>query len=158
MTDFSLTGIGNSFARNNIDVAPLSTTFDIDESPFVFGITRDGVGFNVTFNAPIAAFGATFNSTSDVGITRLQVGVDTVGNITTINNGAIGFYGFVADGNFTTLTFNSANNLTDGFGADNFLYTSAATPVPFEFSPALGLGVLGSVWLGHRVLKKKKSK
>jgi subtilisin-like proprotein convertase family protein len=32
------------------------------------------------------------------------------------------------------------------------------TPVPFEFSPALGLGVLGSAWLVRKALKKKSEK
>lgn len=33
-----------------------------------------------------------------------------------------------------------------------------ATPVPFEFSPALGLGVLGGAWLVRKALKKKSVK
>ena len=32
---------------------------------------------------------------------------------------------------------------------------SAATPVPFEFSPALGLGVLGGLWAAKKFLIKK---
>jgi len=158
LTDFSLTGIGN-ITNNIIDVPPLVfPVVNIDGTQLVLRVTCGSTGFNVTFNAPITAFGATFNSTSDDGLTRLQVGADTFGNITSITQGNTEFYGFIADGNFTTLTFNSPNAGLDGFGADNFLYTSAATPVPFEFSPALGLDVLGTVWLGHRVLKKKKFK
>jgi hypothetical protein len=34
---------------------------------------------------------------------------------------------------------------------------SAATPVPFEFSPALGLGVLGGLFALKRFVKKKKA-
>jgi len=32
---------------------------------------------------------------------------------------------------------------------------SAVTPVPFEFSPALGLGVLGGLWAAKKFLIKK---
>ena len=32
---------------------------------------------------------------------------------------------------------------------------SAVTPVPFEFSPALGLGVLGGLWAAKKFLTKK---
>ena len=35
---------------------------------------------------------------------------------------------------------------------------SPVTPVPFEFSPVLGLGVLGGVWAGKRFLKSRKTK
>ena len=34
---------------------------------------------------------------------------------------------------------------------------SSATPVPFEFSPALGLGVLGGLFVLKKLVKKKKS-
>jgi hypothetical protein len=34
---------------------------------------------------------------------------------------------------------------------------SSATPVPFEFSPALGLGVLGGLFALNRFVKKKKA-
>ena len=37
-------------------------------------------------------------------------------------------------------------------------YGAAVTPVPFEFSPVLGLGVLGSLWAGKRFLKSRKTK
>jgi hypothetical protein len=87
----------------------------------------------------------------------LIAGGSTVGNIPLVITGSTGFYGFVADTSFTTLTFNGANATGDVFGADNFLYGSAATPVPFEFEPSAGLAVLGGMWLGQRWLKKVKS-
>ena len=31
---------------------------------------------------------------------------------------------------------------------------TTATPVPFEFSPAVGIGVLGGLWAGRKILKK----
>jgi hypothetical protein len=34
---------------------------------------------------------------------------------------------------------------------------SAATPVPFEFSPALGLGALGGLFALKKLVKKKKA-
>jgi hypothetical protein len=34
---------------------------------------------------------------------------------------------------------------------------SSATPVPFEFSPALGLGVLGGLFALKKLVKKKKA-
>ncbi len=159
LTDFSLTGIGNSGAGNKIDVPPIdfAAQFNIDGTPAIRGQTNSTVGFNTTFNSPITAFGGTFNNISDLGITQLRVGTDTVGNIPTSLVPI--FFGFIADGNFTTVTFASANATNDGFGADNFLYGSdTATAVPFEFDPSLGLGVLGGLWAVRKVFKHKSPK
>jgi len=84
----------------------------------------------------------------------LIAGGSTVGNVPLVNDNSTGFYGFVSDTSFTTLTFDSVNGLNDGFGADNFQY---GTAVPFEFSPSVGLAALGGMWLGRRWLKKAKS-
>ena len=158
LTDFSLTGIGNSGAGNKIDVPPLDfPDLNIDGTPVIRGFTGSGLSFNTTFNSPITAFGGTFNGVSDFGITQLRVGTDTVGNIPTSLVPI--FFGFIADGNFTTVTFASANATNDGFGADNFLYGSdTATAVPFEFDPSLGLGVLGGLWAVRKVFKHKSPK
>ncbi len=162
LTDFSLTGFGDTGTRNIIDVPDLvNSPFNINGTNIVFGFTGGtDRGFTATFSSPINAFGATFNGVSFVAgrITRLVAGGNIVGNIPSVSDGSTGFYGFVANTSFTTLTFESANaTTTDGFGADNFLYSSAATPVPFEFEPSAGLAVLGGMWLGQRWLKKVKS-
>jgi hypothetical protein len=160
LTDFSLTGFGNrSFGRNNIDVPVLRfRTLNIDGTSIVNGVTDAGTGFNTTFKSPINAFGATFNATSNAGITQLQVGGDIVGSIQFIPEGSVGFYGFIANGSFSTIAFESNNNLGDAFGADNFLYSSSVTPVPFVFSPALGVGALGGLWTAKRLIKKSNKK
>jgi hypothetical protein len=49
---------------------------------------------------------------------------------------------------------------TTGFSNSDTVFQgtfSAATPVPFEFSPALGLGVLGGLFALKRFVKKKKA-
>lgn len=156
LTDFRLTGIGNTGAGNKIDVPPLDfAELNIDGTPVTRGFTSGTVGFNTTFNSPITAFGGTFAAVSDSGITQLRVGTDTVANIPTSIVPI--FFGFIADSSFTTVTFASANALNDGFGADNFLY-SGATAVPFEFDPSLGLGALGGLWTIRKVLKRKSPK
>jgi hypothetical protein len=162
LTDFNLASIGTiPVNRNSIDSPPLSIgQQNINGTTQLDAITGNGFGFNVNFNSPITAFGATFNGTSNtVATSRLRVGPDVVGTITNIATGSTGFYGFIANanGNFTTITFEAAtvNAANDIFGADNFLYTSV-TPVPFEFSPALGVGVLGGLWAVKKVLQKSK--
>ncbi len=55
-------------------------------------------------------------------------------------------------------------NIQDRVGINSGDFTqwsfnvTEATPVPFEFSPALGLGVLGGAWLVRKALKKKSVK
>jgi len=54
-------------------------------------------------------------------------------------------------------------NLTDYpsynvFGGNFTFVTNSSPEVPFEFSPALGLGVLGGTWLVRKVRKKKSAK
>jgi hypothetical protein len=45
------------------------------------------------------------------------------------------------------------------FGAANVTISNFdITPVPFEFSPVLGVGVLGGLWAGKRFLKSRKTK
>jgi hypothetical protein len=52
---------------------------------------------------------------------------------------------------------------TTGSSADTTIDTvfqgtfSSATPIPFEFSPALGLGVLGGLFALKRFVEKKKA-
>jgi hypothetical protein len=168
LTDFRLTSFGTlsppSSNRNRIDVPTLAAPIlNINGTAQIDGITSNtnSFGFNVIFKSPITAFGATFNGISDLpsgtpATTRLRVGADVVTPfIPSIAQGSTGFYGFIASGNFSTITFEAAstNASNDVFGADNFLYTSV-TPVPFEFSPALGVGVLGGLWAVRKVLQK----
>lgn len=57
----------------------------------------------------------------------------------------------------STLTFPDLISLvSNGFFGANFTFTNA-TPVPFEFSPALGLGVLGAAFVIKQKLKKKSA-
>lgn len=51
----------------------------------------------------------------------------------------------------------SINNVGNNIIASNWSI-APATPVPFEFSPALGVGVLGGLWAGKRFLKSRKTK
>jgi hypothetical protein len=68
--------------------------------------------------------------TSDIGVTNITYRVSS-------NNGV-------------SYTNNTANN---GF----VINATAATPVPFDFDPSLGVAVLGGGWLLRKHLKKKKS-
>ena len=150
--DFTLNGTGNNSLFNKIDVPPQSFPINgtANVNPFVSGSSS----LNLTFDSPITAFGATFNSASDFGaITQLTAGSDLVGNIPSTGNNSTTFLGFIADGSFTTLTVDSANGSFDAFSMDNFVYASSAS-VPFEFSPTLGLLAVGGVWGVSRLRKR----
>jgi hypothetical protein len=69
--------------------------------------------------------------TSDIGVTNIAYSFSS-------NNG--GSY--------------ANNNATNGF----VINATAATPVPFDFDPSLGVAVLGGGWLLRKHLKKKSTK
>ncbi len=50
-------------------------------------------------------------------------------------------------------TYNLTNNIPN-----NDIVLNIGTPVPFEFSPVVGVSLLGGLWLGRKALKRKKSK
>jgi hypothetical protein len=52
---------------------------------------------------------------------------------------------------------NGVTYTTDGFNSGFVINATAATPVPFDFDPSLGVAVLGGGWLLRKHLKKKKS-
>jgi hypothetical protein len=57
---------------------------------------------------------------------------------------------------FTANSFNGISGLQISMTITQFT-TAPATPVPFEFSPALGLGVLGGLFAVKKFVKRKKS-
>ncbi|MDX1977895.1 MAG: hypothetical protein SFT94_09490 [Pseudanabaenaceae cyanobacterium bins.68] len=155
LPDFSLTGFGN-FANNNvIDASPfINGGLAPNGSTFLLGYTNGGsnpIGFTLTFNQPITAFGGTFSDTSTAAITRLRVGTtEVVGDLPTIPFNSTGFYGFTSSDPFTQLTFETINNNNDGFALDDLRY---GVPIPFEFSPVVGIAGLG--WVVATRPKKK---
>lgn len=62
----------------------------------------------------------------------------------------------LANNGIPSLTFPSTSVAVVGYGAGSFEFASA-TPVPFEFNPAMGLSVLGGLWIGKRLIKKFKA-
>ncbi|AFY74948.1 hypothetical protein Syn7502_03046 [Synechococcus sp. PCC 7502] len=65
-----------------------------------------------------------------------------------------------ADGNGSTLIYPSIPNtagVNNGFFGGNFTFTDS-TPVPFEFSPALGLGALGGLIITKKLYGKLSKK
>ncbi len=154
--DFTLNGTTAFGGVQIIDVQPLATpSADID-SPIIRVAANSVSSFTATFDSPITAFGATFNGVSDnSAVTQLTAGSDVVGNVPEITLGNTGFFGFVADGSFSLLTVDSANDVNDVFAMDNFVYASSSTPVPFEVSPTLGLLTVGGIWLLSRLRQKR---
>ena len=53
-----------------------------------------------------------------------------------------------------TYTYNLTNNIPN----NDIILDIGVTPVPFEFSPVVGVSLLGGLWLGRKALKRKKSK
>jgi chitinase len=60
---------------------------------------------------------------------------------------------FTASGTSQTLTFSGFNN-PDSSLLDDISVTDAPTAVPFDFSPNLGIGVLGGLYAAKKLSKK----
>jgi hypothetical protein len=128
-----------------------------DQSLVVSATVPSGTTANLTgfFRyVPVASTILTANTTYRIGA-NFFFGLDPY----SFNNA-----GFTVD---PAITYNSAveesgstfaypsqsfGNASNGFFGGNFTFT---TPVPFEFSPALGLGVLGAAFVLKQKLKKK---
>jgi hypothetical protein len=60
---------------------------------------------------------------------------------------------FTALSTSATLAFTGYNNPNTSF-LDDVSVSSVATPVPFDFSPNLGIGVLGGLYAAKKLSKK----
>jgi len=144
-------------------------TLDINRNAGESFTLADITNINILATNPQGSF--TFTSFNDGGGTIAGDGLSAsiTGNFFTNGGGAGVFFGCE--------TFDCDNSLvrlrtvppTSGGTSFNVIYNSqanaiasfqltAATPVPFEFSPALGLGVLGGAWLVSKRFKKKSPK
>ncbi len=155
--DFTLNGTSQFSGFQQIDFPPItaSSSLNIDGTTQIVAATGSSSSFTFTFDAPTTAFGASFNELNSNN-TRLRADSDVVPNLPTVNGGTPGggFFGFVADGEFTTLNFDSITGSGDGFGMDNVVYASSSAAVPFEFSPTLGLLAVAGVWGVSRLRKR----
>ena len=139
------------------DNNPATVTFSLSKATNFFGIhlgDQYDIGGNSTFT--LTANGTTFLNKTFGGIgnsTRTTNGFndtadpDGSDNLT-VGNNRYNFFGIVDDTNpFTevTLTFDETGSNQDNFVFDSIIVEDGlnATSVPFEFSPALGLVIVG---------------
>jgi len=83
-----------------------------------------------------------------LGLPRNYVSGTNINGTITFNNRTFASLG-VTPSNYTY-------HLT--LGGDSIVLDIGVTPVPFEFSPVVGVSLLGGLWLGRKALKRKKSK
>jgi hypothetical protein len=122
---------------------------------------------NLTINftsGNVTAVGGKFFFTDNIdnlasGTVTLTLNDGTVLNLTSPTSTPTPFGGFTTDGALiTSLTFGGPGNPYATID-DLYVGTSiSATPVPFDFSPNLGIGLLGGAWLIRKSLKKKLEK
>jgi hypothetical protein len=148
----STTGAAANFGIFNlIDVPPIffSGSFNVDGTPEANLLVSVGSSVFLTFDAPIAAFGADFANLQDFNL-RTNIIVDgtaLVPSVTTTvaTSTTPRFFGLASDTPFSTIEFRGVTGgLSDGFGMDNVAFGGSAMAVPEPSSLALlGLGALG---------------
>lgn len=125
---FTLTGYGNQFDRNFIDIPPhLFDAFNIDGTTNVNAVTFTDSGLIFTFNEPILAWGADFADFQDNAVRSDITAAGETVIPPVLPSEAIAFFGFISTVPFTTVTFNG-NSRSDGFGLDNVSWSEAQVP------------------------------
>jgi hypothetical protein len=127
------------------------------------GVSSSNDSINISFTSGnVTAVGGTFflTSAADNLISGQQITIalndGTSVVFTPPNASPLPFTGFTSDTPITSLSFSAPTSSPSVFETfDNFYVGTAATLVPFEFSPALGLGVLGALVIGRKLLGKK---
>lgn len=177
----------NSLSTIGTTASPL-TTFSSNGFSYIASVPSGGSFFGANaFGSPAVSLNTatdtiliTFNSGNVTAVggnifASDAFGTETAGNVTaTLNDGTTltfattlvapgPFRGFTSDTPITSLSIiTSTTQTTAPFiwpTLDNFYVGTAATPpVPFEFSPALGLTVLGGLWGVNKLRKKIKAK
>ncbi len=149
---FSLLGFGFQYDRNFIDAAPVQfSDFNVDGTTVVNAVSDQAAGLTITFDAPVIAFGADFRAINTTGAE-----VNFVFNGITVNIGQNntynGFFGFVSDTPFTSLTL--TGGFGDGYSFDNVLTANAGPAVP---EPATWAMMIGGFALAGATMRRRKA-
>jgi hypothetical protein len=97
-------------------------------------------------------------TTGDIAVV-LSDGTNLIVSSPTVPASPGPFRGFISDTPITSLSLTGGDTPTRWATLDNlYVGTSSVTAVPFEFSPVLGLTVLGGLWGANRLRKTIKAK
>ena len=147
---FSIAGFGDQGGRNFIDVPPAQFgqfTGDGTTNLNLFTRLADGSGFEISFDAPVFAFGGDFSSMQD-GLLRTRI--IAAGDVLTPSIAGsfdTRFFGFTSDTAFSSIRFEGTYD-GDGFSGDNFSFSrrpGGAVPEPATWAfMILGFGAVGA--------------
>ena len=160
---FSIAGSGpGQGSRNRIDIPPAQfPSFDIDGTNLVNMFVGSQSSVEITFDAPVFAFGADFSRLND-GAVRTQISGAGESFVPPVDGG-IRFFGFTSDTAFSNVRFENATGTTnsDGFSLDNVSFASAAVgavPEPTTWAMMIiGFGAIGGAMRRRRKVNVKVS-
>jgi len=158
----NVSGLTSNFAFTSAGVAP-SISQLLFRSSFFF----DNRSFPNAITGP-----ASFGSGGTVGASSQTGDVFAFSNGASNNNFLVVPANYISGTNIAgSITFNNRTfatlgvtpgtytyNLTNNIPNNDIILNIGVTPIPFEFSPVVGVSLLGGLWLGRKVLKRKKSK
>jgi hypothetical protein len=157
----------NDVSTDTAGILAGTATGNTNGTNFV-GWTGHGTGPTIkfNFNSPVNSFAFDWSDNDPTDFYRLDLYngsnlVSSYGSPPFLNavGTSSGFFGVVSDDTFTSASLvhdlsGTSTSATD-FGVDN-VRTGASVAVPFEFSPSLGLFLIGGV-AGFSYLRKKVS-
>jgi hypothetical protein len=161
--DFSFSATTSSIGSQPISGSGTFTTTDLpngaDATSSVLITNIIGSIFDLSFSNSSAAISTLLPTNAFLGNDNLLFPLALDPNKVSINGVSFNVSSFGS--RYNLFKNGSVYQISNDFGKSvttPTLNLTNVTPVPFEFNPALGIGILGGVWLVRKGLKKKLRK
>lgn len=139
---------------NTVEINAITLTIT-DSVNDILGDANDIVLFTQLYSSTLDTSVANYNTTGNRGWTNYSGDSLTTAAFSAASSGVSRRIRFAYSATSTASTTNNSN-LSFGNFLDNANFSD--TPIPFDFSPNLGIGILGGLYLGNKFISSLKDK